>query len=53
MRLPGFVHAKDPARPFRSRLVYKRDERHSAAQVLDAFAIAATPEPAADAHGGH
>lgn len=49
MRLPGFVHRKDPARPFRSRLVYVSERRYAASELLAAFlpADAGTPSPAA------
>src|SRR5690606_10267574 len=39
MRLPGFVHAKDPAAPFVSRIVHHQADRppYSADDILRAF----------------
>jgi hypothetical protein len=37
LRVPGFLHLKDPSDPFKIRCVWKRTVRYSERQIADAF----------------
>jgi hypothetical protein len=40
LRLPGFMHVKNPKRPFRVRIVAASGKRYTRAQLLEAFPLA-------------
>lgn len=49
LRVPGFLHQKDPTDPYPITVVRRSDARYTAAQILDAFAEVrpeARPSPA-------
>lgn len=47
MRLPGFLHMKDPSDPFLVRLVQSRTTRHTIREVLAAYPIPLKAPPVA------
>ena len=50
LRVPGFLHLKDPADPFRVRVAWRHDVSYSERQLADAFEWIPDPKAQKQAH---
>ena len=50
LRVPGFLHLKDPAQPFLCRVVWRHEVGYTEQQIGRAFAWVANPQAQRDAH---
>lgn len=50
LRVPGYLHLKDPADPFKVRVAWKHDVAYSERQLADAFEWVPDPKAQREAH---